>query len=261
MSMLEIAKIAAKAAGKIILSKFKADISFEQKADKTFVSEVDKEAEKEIRKIIQEKYPEHTINGEEFGQSGESTIIWHVDPLDGTTAFKNKIPYSCVSIGIQKDGEFIIGVIYNPYTNSLFYAEVGKGAFLNGEKIKVNDLSLMEGVCVFNSSFRGDRVSRKIKTLEQFTKKSSRFRMVISSALKLTEVANGNCVVALLDTIHTYDFAAGIVIVVEAGGIVTDQYGQKPTRNSKVIIAGNNKENHQELINLTKENYKDYKGQ
>lgn len=258
--MIETAKKAAKSAGKIVLNYFNKSLKFKQKADQTFVSIADQEAEKEIKRIIHKSYPYHSISGEETGKTGNTKIIWHVDPLDGTNNFKNKIPYSCVSIGIEKDGQFVVGVIYNPFSDEMFYAEKGKGAFLNGKSIKVNALSLSEGISVVDAFFRVDKGERKLRCLEKLIEISPFLRMIGSNALQLTEVARGNCVSSLSDAVHSYDFAAGSVIVREAGGVVTDQYGNEPNEKSTVIIASNNAKNHYKLIELTKKFYKDFKG-
>ncbi len=257
--MIEIAKEAAKAAGKIILKHFNKNLEFTQKSDGTFVSIADKEAEREIKRIILNEYPEHSISGEETGKTGKGNTIWHVDPLDGTTNFKNRIPSCCVSIGIEKDGKFVAGVIYNPFSDELFHAETGKGAYLNGKRIRVNSLPLNEGIIEIDSYFRSDKAKIKLQTIERLIKTVPNLRMKGSTALEMTEVARGFCVSSISDAIHAYDFAAGVVIVREAGGIVTDQYGHEPLNDSTVIIASNNKENHNKIIEITKESYSGFK--
>src|SRR3990167_5124260 len=104
--ILEVAKEAARKGGEVILKYFNEEVEFRQKEDKTFVSIADDESEKEIRRIILKNFPDHVINGEEKGKIGTGNITWHVDPLDGTSNFKNKIPIFCVSIGVEIGGEF-----------------------------------------------------------------------------------------------------------------------------------------------------------
>ncbi len=151
---------------------------------------------------------------------------------------------------VEKNNEFIAGVIYNPCTDELFYAEKGKGAYLNGKHLKVNNQNISEGVIVFDASFRGNNGKIKIELQKELIKYSSRFRMIGSNALQLAELAKGSYVLSISDTINTYDFAAGIVIVKEAGGIITDYSGKNPSVNSKVIIASNSEENHKKIIPL-----------
>lgn len=258
--MIEIAKLAARESGKILLDYFSKKIDYKQKPDKTFVSDIDKLSEKKIKRIIMKKYPDHSINGEEYGKTGSNEFVWHIDPLDGTNNYRNGIPYSCVSIGIQRNQEFIIGVIYNPFTDELFYAETGKGAFLNGKRIYVKKEELSTGIALIDASYREDRAIRKLNTHRKLLDQITNFRMIGSNALQLTEIARGNCIISISDAIHAYDFAAGIVLVKEAGGFVSDQFGNDPTPESKVIIASNNKINHCMLINITKETYRGYKG-
>ena len=257
--MMSVAKQAAKAGGAVLVKYASQHVSFREKSDKTFVSIADEESEKVITRVILEAFPDHEILGEETGQTGTSTTIWHIDPLDGTINFKSGFPLFCVSIGIEQHGEFILGVIYNPLTDELYAAEKGKGAFLNDKKIHVNTLSSADGVHVVDASFRDERTKRKLLYITKLTAFSSRLRMIGSSALQLCDVATGNCVSSLSDSVHSYDFAAGIVIVREAGGIVTDQYGNSPSAKSVVVIASNNKE-HDKFVAITKDCYVNYRG-
>lgn len=258
-TMLEVAKEAAKKGGAIVLKYFHQDLAFEEKENKTLVSIADKESEETIKQTILDAFPNHSIKGEESGITEGEQILWHVDPLDGTTNFKNNLPFSSVSIGIEKDGTFIVGVIYNPYTDELFSAEQGKGAYLNNEKVSVNDQSITKGLIIFDASFGEPRAQRKLDTQQALINQSCRrFRMIGSNALQLAGIANGTFTASLSDTIDSYDFAAGVVLVKEAGGIVTDHLGGEPTAQSKVIIASNNKENHEILLNIVKKTYDGY---
>ncbi len=255
--ILEVAKEAARKGGEVILKYFNKEVEFSKKEDETFVSITDEESEREIRKIILENFPGHVINGEERGRIGAGDIIWHVDPLDGTSNFKNKIPFFCVSIGIEVEDNFIAGVVYNPVTNELFSALDGEGAFVNEKKINVNKEEISDGIIVIDASFGGKRGEIKTNLQKEIIKICPRLRMIGSTALQLAEIAKGTYASSISDHIDTYDFAAGIVLVKEAGGIVTDQFGNKPSSKSKVIIASNNLETHKRIIELTKKHYKD----
>lgn len=258
MDFLRVAKLAALRGGEIILKYFNQEIEYEQKADKTFFSIADKESEEEIKKIILSTFPNHSMIGEESGKTNNSEYIWHVDPLDGTSNFKSKMPYCCVSIGLEHNSKFILGVIYNPFSKELFYAQDGEGAYLNDKKIKVNKESLKEGIIVIDSSFSGKRGEIKANIQKELLPISSRFRMTGSNALQLAELAKGVYVASISDSISSYDFIAGIVIAKEAGAIITDQFGNIPNTNSKVIIASNSKESQEKLLNLTKKHYVEY---
>ncbi|MBI2548419.1 inositol monophosphatase [Candidatus Woesearchaeota archaeon] len=261
--MRQTAEKAARVAGKIILNSFQQDIRFERKKDHSFVSIVDKECEENIRKIILSHYPTHAIMGEEFGfkegsenKGNTENIIWHIDPLDGTSNFKNKYRTVVVSIGVEKHNVFIMGVIYNPFTNELCYAEKGRGAFCNGKRLKVSNASFQEGIVMLNGTFRGkERIKRKVAFLEAFARISPRIRMLGSNVLQLVDVANGIAVANISDGLYIHDLAAGLVLVREAGGIVTDIYGNEPTRETRTVIAVNTVKNYKAILKITRQLY------
>lgn len=256
--MQTTAERAAHAAGKIILGSFGREHEYEQKEDKTFVSDVDRKAESAIRNEIRSTYPDHQINGEEYGSSGRSAVVWHVDPLDGTTNFKNGIPLCAVSIGIEKNGDFIIGVIYNPFTDEFFCGEKGKGAFCNDKPISVNNLEIGQGVHAIDASFRPSRMERKLKYMRKIVEMGGKPRMLGSNALQFTEVASGRCVSSLSDAIATYDYAAGAVIVREAGGLVLNHEGKFPWKDESVVLAVNSRPVLRKAFPLVQEMYLGY---
>jgi len=250
--MIEIAKKAAKEGGKIVMKHFKKGIKYEKKPDDSLVSVADKETEEVIKKIILSEYPNHAIKGEETGKSGDGDIIWHLDPIDGTSNFVNQIPYFCVSIAVEKAGKFVIGVVYDPIKDELFYAEEGKGAFLNGEKISVSEECIKYGCHIVHVSFRKNSPEKKHTIFKEMAKITSRFRNFGACALELTEIARGRIVSFITDSTNTYDFAGGAVIVKEAGGIATDCFGNELNGKSTSIIAANNSKNHKKIILVTK---------
>ena len=254
----EIAETAARQAGKLVRAYFGKQIEFEQKQDKTFASVADREAEEEIKRTILDRFPEHAVLGEESGKTGNSSVVWHVDPLDGTSNFKNGIPYCCTSIGMENNGKFVVGAIYNPFSGEMFCAEEGKGAYLNGRKIVVNSQPLSDGIIVIDASFGGKRGEIKANLQKDLIKSVSRFRMTGSNALQMAEVAKGTYVASISDALKSYDFAAGVVIAKEAGAMVSDQFGNEPAPDSKVIIMSNNKQTHGKLIMLAKNHYANY---
>ena len=249
--MLETAKKAAKEGGKVALKYFKKEIKFEKKPDDSFVSAADTEAEEAIKKVILEKFPSHAVKGEETGKTGKGSIVWHVDPIDGTSNFKSRIPYFSVSIAVEKDGRFILGVVYSPVRDEMYHAEEGKGAFLNGKRIKVNDLSCREGLHIMDVSFRKNKPEKKPRLIEMMLKISVRFRNFGTCSLEMMEVAKGNAVSFIADASSPHDFAAGAVIVKEAGGTATDCFGNELTGKSTTIAAANNKENHEKIVQIT----------
>jgi len=257
--ILEVAKEAAKKGGEILLRYFGEDIQFDKKEDASFVSIADKESESVIKEIILRNFPQHRIIGEESGITGTGEVSWHIDPLDGTSNFKEGIPFFCVSIGIEKNREFIIGVVYNPLTNELYSALKDYGTFLNGKRIIVNQKKINDGIVIIDASFKEPLGQIKIKLQEEIISLTQRLRIIGSCALQLAGISRGTFISSISDNIKSYDFAAGVVLVREAGGIVTDQFGNKLTPESKVVIASNNIENHKNIIKIVRELYAEYK--
>ena len=136
---LEVAIEAALQAGKILEKHQETEIERGVKEDKSMVTLADTESEEVIKKIISEKFPDHSIIGEETDAiKGKSSYTWYVDPVDGSRNFAHKIPFFAISIALLHKEDILVGIVYNPATNSLFYAEKGKGAYLNGKKIRVS---------------------------------------------------------------------------------------------------------------------------
>jgi myo-inositol-1(or 4)-monophosphatase len=271
--MLEVAKAAARKSGLMIKEAFeqKDSLKFSQKEDKTYVSEVDWNAEKIITSAIRASYSNTVINGEEFGVSGSldsgredssgSNVVWHVDPLDGTSNFKNRITMCGVSIGIEvlKEngvGEFVIGVVYDVFLNKMYWAMKGHGAYCNGRRISVSDLGLDSGVVVLDGSFGRGRGAKKVEIVKELLDFGcGRIRVIGSNVLQFCYVASGSFVASLSDHVATYDFAAGVVIVREAGGIVSDENGSEVRSDSKVIVATNSSLVHEKLLAAVKGKY------
>lgn len=137
---LDIAIKAAKDAGEIVAKYFEDTFEASFKDDGSIVTQADKEAEDVIIERINAEFPEDGFYGEESGVSNEkSERTWYIDPIDGTTNFANGLPIFAISIALEKGGEIVSSVVYNPITNSMYYAEKGKGAYYNDKKIKVSD--------------------------------------------------------------------------------------------------------------------------
>ena len=144
---LDIAITAAKKAGKVLMGYYNKEVHFEKKEDNSFVSEADLASEKTILKTILEKFPGHAYYSEEKGESkNNSEYCWYIDPLDGTHNFLHNLPLFSVSIALAKGNKFIMGVIYQPYSNEIFFAETAKGAFWNNERIKVSKRRMDEAM-------------------------------------------------------------------------------------------------------------------
>lgn len=252
--MLEKAKRIAMEAGNILVDKLNSDFTITQKGSIDLVTDADLASEKYIVEALQKVFPEHGIYAEEGGRaSSESDLIWFVDPLDGTTNFAHRVPYFSVSLALIKGKEILLGVVYNPLSGECYTAERGKGAFLNGEKITISKTaSLQKSLLVtgFSYSITTD-TNDNMKTFEKVTKASQGVRRMGSAALDLCYVACGRFDAFWERRLQTYDMAAGALVVLEAGGQLTNCSGEPYDVLGNEIYASNGLI-HEELLQILK---------
>lgn len=218
------------------------------------VTDADHASERAIIKIIQDKHPDHFILSEETGSvQTNSKTKWIIDPIDGTINFANGIPICCVSIGVEVDGEMLMGAVFNPFMNELFFAEKGKGAFLNEKPIKVSDKdNLLTSCLVTGFPYQYlDAANGPLEIFEKLIRKSIPVRRLGSAALDLCWTAAGRFDGFYEHKLQAWDSAAGYLIVQEAGGVVTDLKGDKFNPYQPGIIASNGKI-HDQLLALMK---------
>jgi myo-inositol-1(or 4)-monophosphatase len=218
----------------------------------TWVTEADHAAEKAIIDAIKKDFPDHFILSEEVGEivTG-SEVKWIIDPIDGTINFASGIPLCAVSIGVEKAGEMIMGAVYNPFINELFFAEKGKGAFLNERKITVSKKSEVVHSCLvtgFPYTYL-DMENGPLQVFERFVRKGIPVRRLGSAAIDLCWVAAGRFDGFFEHSLSAWDTAAGYLIVEEAGGKVTDMNGDKYSPYQKKLVATNGLI-HDELIEV-----------
>ena len=245
--MANIALRAARKAGDFMLRAMDRPEEFdiETKAPNDFVSNIDKTAEAIIVDQIRETYPDHAIIGEEFGaKSSNSEFTWIIDPLDGTLNFLQGIPHFAISIGIMKDRHHEHGIIYDPVRGEEFIASRGSGAQLNGKRIRVSARSKLED-CVLATGLPPGSVENRLDEymvgLKDLTGSCRGIRRAGSAALDLAYVAAGRTDGFWEMGLSQWDIAAGIVLVREAGGFVSDLEGGESFFNSGDIIAANPK--------------------
>ena len=218
------------------------------------VTDADHASERAIIKIIQDKHPDHFILSEETGSvQTNSKTKWIIDPIDGTINFANGIPICCVSIGVEQDGEMLMGAVFNPFMNELFFAEKGKGATLNEKPIKVSDKNNLLTSCLvtgFPYQYL-DVANGPLEIFEKLIRKSIPVRRLGSAALDLCWTAAGRFDGFYEHKLQAWDSAAGYLIVQEAGGVVTDLKGDKFNPYQPGIIASNGKI-HDQLLALMK---------
>lgn len=241
MSVLEKVISVAKSAGAILAHEFSHINEFDTKGEHDIVTHADYQSEALIMKELQAAYPEYSIITEESPNiMGKTEYCWYIDPLDGTNNFITGSPYFVVSIGLAYQDEIILGVVYNPISDELFYAEKGKGAFLNGGKISVSGRKDISGsLLALAYAPEEDEIRQGIALLETFVLQCRRVVINFAPALDLCNIARGR-LDALIDNGSTpEDHAAASLILTEAGGKLRnfDQPGWDVNRTG--IIASN----------------------
>src|SRR6267142_1400070 len=230
----------AKEAGSLLMSYF-GKISIEYKGDADLVTEADRAAERLITERIVALWPEHDLVGEEGARRERgSDYKWYVDPLDGTTNFAHGFPVFCVSLGLTHKGERIAGVIFDPTRKELFAAERGSGAFLNGSAIHVSKTKkLVESLVATGFPSHKRHKNPNIHYYHQITLRTHGVRRAGSAALDLCSVAAGRFDAFWEFNLNPWDTAAGVLVVEEAGGRVTDMSGGRFQTDSRETLASN----------------------
>lgn len=233
---------AAKTTGLLLKKNIDKVHRIEFKGAIDIVTEMDTKAENLIIKTLKSAFPEHGILTEESQeQKTNSEYRWIIDPLDGTTNYSHGFPVFCVSIALEKNGEIILGVVYNPMLNELFTAEKGKGAYLNNKKIKVS------AIAELNKSLLATGFPYDVRTSEQnnianfanFAVRAQAIRRAGSAALDMCYVACGRFDGFWELKLKPWDTAAAMLIVNEAGGMVTDFKGKPFSFYSGETLASN----------------------
>ncbi|MEW8028114.1 MAG: inositol monophosphatase family protein [Candidatus Thiodiazotropha sp.] len=240
--MLTIAVRAAREAGRIITRNFNRidRLTISDKGSNDFVSEVDRNAEAVIINLLREKYPNHAILAEESGKQGDDDYIWIIDPLDGTTNFLHGFPQFAVSIALKIKGRLEVGVVYDPVSEEMYAACRGEGALLNDKKIRVSGRKGLNGALLGTGlPYRDFRFTDNyMGMLKALIKDSAGVRRPGSAALDFAYVAAGRMDGFWELGLREWDFAAGALLVREAGGLVTDIGGGERYLETGNVIAG-----------------------
>ncbi len=241
---LQTAKEAAVLGGLILKENFKKikrdDVEYKSRKD--FVTYVDKQSEERIRNFILSAYPDHAFLGEEEGVIGnkESEYLWIVDPLDGTKNYINGFEIFAVSVALQKGDEIIVGAIYIPMLDKLYWGEKGKGAFLNGERIHVSNRPTEMAIIATGFPFRYvEDIDRYLKAFREAMIRFSAVRRPGAAAVDLAMTAEGVFDGFFEMKLSIWDIAAGALLVKEAGGIFSNFEG-KDILDGNVIAGGEN---------------------
>ena len=243
MNHKEVLLEAALEGGKIIQHYFRGTFIIDNKEGiNNLVTEVDTKAEAKIIEVIRKYFPDHAIISEEVGElKTDSAYKWIIDPIDGTVNFAHGIPICCVSIALSHEDQLLLGAVYNPMMNELFFAEKGKGATLNGIPISVSKKDNFEKACLvtgFPYKWPENR-EHPIKVFERFILQGLPVRRLGSAAIDLCWVACGRFDGFWEYNLSPWDIAAGYLIVEEAGGRITNFDGDPYNVYDKQTLATN----------------------
>ena len=238
--LLKTALEACDGAKKILDRHFGNLRNVSEKFHAGLVSDADRESEKFIVDHILGRYPDHSILGEESGLNGRASnaaAFWMIDPLDGTTNFVHQFPYFCISIGLEFNGELVLGVVDAPKLGLRYHAVKGGGAFCNGQSIRTSPRTkFSEGLFATGFSATDDCIEVQLALVEQTVKDGRGLRRAGAAALDLCFVAQGSFDVFWEKNLSPWDLAAGVTIATEAGCVATDlKGGAFPPRGTDVI--------------------------
>ena len=248
---------ACRKAAKILIRDFgeieNLQVSFKGPGD--FVTASDKKVEKILIEELLKARPNYSILSEETGRiSNDESFKWIIDPIDGTSNFLHGIPHFAISIGLEHNKEIICGIIYDPIKDEMFVAEKGNGSYLNNQRIRVSSRSKLKDCLIVTGGPRRNHKERDL-ALKEYDKFSSSVdipvRKMGSASLDMAYVAAGRFDGMWQRNLNYWDIAAGIIIIKEAGGFVTDFRGENEYIQNKTILVTNSKINN-EMIEVLK---------
>jgi myo-inositol-1(or 4)-monophosphatase len=248
-SLIPAATEIARQAGALLMEYFVRRIGYEYKGDVDLVTEADRASEALITKQIRSRWPHHDIVAEEGTRvSAGGEYRWYVDPLDGTTNFSHGFPVFCVSLALERAGERILGVVYDPTRDEMFCAERSSGTQLNGSPIAVSNVAkLQESLLATGFPSHKRHKNPNIHFYHQLTLRSHGVRRAGSAALDLASVAAGRFDGFWEFNLNPWDTAAGVLLVEEAGGRISDLHGG-PFRSDSRETAASNGHIHDALL-------------
>ena len=220
-----------------------------------FVTNCDKKVEKILIEELLKARPNYSILSEETGKiSNDESFKWIIDPIDGTANFFHGIPHFAISVGLERNKEIICGIIYDPIKDEMFSAEKGNGAYINNQRMRVSSRSKLEECIIFTGGPKHDLKDKEL-ALKEYNNFSLKvfvpIRKLGSASLDMAYVAAGRCDGFWQRNLNYWDIAAGIIIVKEAGGFVTDFQGENGFIENKTILVTNSKIN-KEMIEVLK---------
>jgi len=243
----------AREAADLVRSYFSTDrVDARAKGDRDVVTAADLASERLIREHLAEHFPTDGIVGEEGAATRpESARRWYVDPLDGTLNFSRGLPVWCVSMALFEHEGPVLGVIVDPIRNETFSAATGKGAWLNGKRLHTSSVDRVADAFVqMTVDFNDQSMAEGLRDLQVVAPRVLRTRNIGSAALALAYVASGRFDAMLHRHAHAWDYGAGVVLVREAGGMVTDMVGSRYTEQTFAVLTTSSSTLHGELLTM-----------
>ena len=241
---------AVKEAGNVIIAHFPGEKRISYKEGRSnIVTDVDLLSEEKITTLLQYEYPDFSIMTEESADiAGDSPYTWIIDPIDGTRNYAYGIPHFCVALALARDDELILGIVYDPVRGELFRAEKGNGAFLNDSPISVSTkTSLKESLIGFDMGYDADIGQEILGMASALWPEVVSVRVMGSAALALAYTACSRLDLYIHLYLYPWDLASGMLLIEEAGGMVTGLDGQRADIHSSTVIA-TNREIHQDFM-------------
>ena len=239
-------KVCRKAA-KILIRDFGEieNLQVSLKGPGNFVTASDIKVEKILIEELQKARPTYSILSEEIGEiNNDESFKWIIDPIDGTSNFLHGIPHFAISIGLEHDKEIICGIIYDPIKDEMFVAEKGNGAYVNNKRMRVSSRSKLKDCIIFTGGPRQNTKDKELFFVEYKNFSSvvkTPIRKMGSASLDIAYVAAGRCDGFWQRNLNYWDYAAGIILVKESGGFVTDFNGENRYIENKTILVTNSK--------------------
>jgi myo-inositol-1(or 4)-monophosphatase len=245
---LKLAIKAAQKAGHILKQNYNKNYWIDRKSPNELVSEIDLGAQDSILETLEEfDSSYHFVTEEGVASDIESGRNWVIDPLDGTHNYVAGLPFSGISIGLVEDNDFLLGVIYCPMEDQLYYAVKGKGAYQNGKSITVSRKTISNAIVNFDNQFHLSENS--FEWFKALAQRAFTTRIFGTATMDLCLVASGKIGGRIWLNAKIHDIAAGVVIVTEAGGKITDYRGEPCSFDSRQIVASNGMM-HEELLEI-----------
>jgi len=250
---------AADAAVSVLMQHYDTKLEIGRKRDyNDLVTNADKQSEAKIAEVVHRYFPEHNVIGEEGGdRKKKSDYKWIIDPIDGTVNYAHSVPLFCVSIALELKGEVIMGIVQSPIMGEKFWSVKGEGAYLNDKKISVSDCNdLKDGLLVTGFPYGAkDNMDHCIDHFVNFVKLGLPIRRLGSAAMDICYVACGRFDGFWEVNLNAWDVAAGVLILREAGGKITDFQGNPYSIYGKQILATNGRKIHQEMTKVLEKAY------